>query len=235
MEHAPTTAATDTAITETLDRWILSRLNSTISQATECFLVYEYADALDATTQFFWADFCDNYLELIKKRVYNEDGSASATAQQSAVRTLYYVLDGILKLYAPFCPHVTEELYAHIYADDHATKGSIHAMGQWPKAEDYPLDEQSLRVGSVAHIILEAIRSEKSEAKKSIKYPVEKASIFTQRQYDISVHDLESTARDIEGAGNLSKLIWKHEQVNGMVSEGVTKPEITLAPEAGAA
>lgn len=236
MDSAPTTAATDGAITETLDRWILSRLQQTVVAATDAFARYEYADALDATNQFFWADFCDNYLELIKKRVYNEDGSTSAAAQQSAVRTLYYVLDGILKLYAPFTPHVTEELYAHIFADEYARAGSLHAMGQWPKAEDYLLDENAIRIGKDAVIILEAIRSEKSEAKKSIKYPVERAAISTQRGYEISASDRESVARDIEGAGNLTgALVWNHEQVNGLITEGMTKPEITLAPEADAA
>ncbi len=235
MEAAPTTAATDTTITETLDRWILSRLGETIAKATEAFARYEYADALDATNQFFWADFCDNYLELIKKRVYNEDGSASKAAQQSAVRSLYYVLDGILKLYAPFTPHVTEELYAHIFADAYAAKGSIHAQGQWPLSANYSVDATVNALGADAVLLLERIRSAKSEANKSIKYPVSQARFSTQRHYAISEQDLGSIARDIEGAGNLTvPLAWTHQQENGLVN-GITNAEITLADEADAA
>lgn len=208
MDSAPTTAATDAAISETLDRWILSRLNETIAKATEAFARYEYADALDATNQFFWADFCDNYLELIKKRVYNEDGLASAAAQQSAVRTLYYVLDGILKLYAPFCPHVTEELYSHIFADSYAAKGSLHANGQWPKAEDYPLDEVAISAGKIITSALEYVRRTKSEASKSIKYPVEQLIVSSG---EIPVALLASVAEDLKGAGNIHNLQWNIE------------------------
>jgi len=211
MDSAPTTAATDTAITETLDRWILSRLQQTVVAATDAFARYEYADALDATNQFFWADFCDNYLELIKKRVYNEDGSASQAAQQSAVRTLYYVLDGILKLYAPFVPHVTEELYAHIFADAYRDKKSLHAMGQWPKAADYPIDKEALNAGLIAEALLESIRKAKSGAQRSIKHPVEMFYVSPTPDH-VEANDymmIDSIIHDVLSAGNVRHYEWK--------------------------
>lgn len=227
MDGAPTTAAADAAITETLDRWILSRLHETIAKATEAFARYEYADALDATNQFFWADFCDNYLELIKKRVYNEDGSASPAAQQSAVRTLYYVLDGILKLYAPFTPHVTEELYSHIFADSYAAKGSLHSNGQWPKAEDFAVDQLSLQLGSLTVGLLEAIRKAKSDAKRSIKTPVMQALFTLPADHMNYGTELQSIQFDLIGAGNIEALEWR--------AGDATASEITLADEADAA
>lgn len=238
MEAAPATAKADVtsgAISETLDQWILSRLGETIATATAAFTRYEYADALDATNQFFWADFCDNYLELIKKRVYNEDGSFTPAQTQSAVRTLYYVLDGILKLYAPFTPHVTEELYAHIFADAYAARGSLHAQGQWPLAEQYHVDAHLHRIGRDALAMLEKIRSTKSEASKSIKFPVAAANFSTQRPYAIADEVRASIARDIAGAGNvIGGLVWKHQEVDGLVTD-VTMAEVTLAAEADAA
>ena len=215
IDSAPTTAATDAAITETLDRWILSRLHETIAKATQAFHTYEYADALDATNSFFWADFCDNYLELIKKRVYNEDGSASPAAQQSAVRTLYYVLDGILKLYAPFTPHVTEELYAHIFADNYAVKGSLHAMGQWPDHHAYPLDAEALADGRHALEILEIIRKAKSETNRSIKFPIEKLTIFAAT--DAARSTLTHVMGDVGGAGNVAAHEVVSAKTTGMV------------------
>ena len=236
MTQAPTTAATDEAITEVFDRWILSRLAETVQSATEAFESYEYAVALDATNIFFWADFCDNYLELIKKRAYNEDGSFSPAQQQSAIRTLYYCLDAILTLYAPFVPHVTEELYAHIFADAYAAKGSLHARGMWVKSKDYPVDVEAIRAGKDAVLILEKIRSKKSDENKSIKYPVQQARISTERSYDIPTRDRDRIARDLEGAGNLiSPLVWEHAQVDGLASGGITNADITLAAEADAA
>ncbi|MES2983888.1 MAG: valine--tRNA ligase [Pseudomonadota bacterium] len=201
LQTPPTTASADTAITETLDRWILSRLGETVAKATEAFAAYEYADALDATNQFFWADFCDNYLELIKKRVYNEDGTARPEAQTSAIRTLYYVLDGILKLYAPFVPHVTEELYSHIFAEAHAARGSLHAMGQWPLAADYPIDAQALADGRHALELLEIIRKSKSESNRSIKFPIVALTLFAAT--DAARATLGRVMEDVNGAGNV--------------------------------
>jgi hypothetical protein len=85
-------------------------------------------------------------------------------------------------------------------------------------------------------LILEKIRSKKSDENKSIKYPVQQARISTQRAYDITARDRASIARDLEGAGNLiSPLVWEHAQLDGLASEGLTNADITLAAEADAA
>lgn len=231
LNSGPTTAATDPAITETTDKWILSRLHLTIDEATKAFKRYEYADALDATNQFFWADFCDNYLELIKKRVYNEDGSASPAAQQSAVRTLYYVLDGILKLYAPFVPHVTEELYSHIFADSYSAKGSLHAMNMWPHENDYGMDAKALQLGIITLQLIEDLRKKKSDEKKSIKTLVTKAEIFVSESFLKHSSEVESLEYDLKGAGNVKQLKW-----TALSNEGAApKVDATLADEADAA
>lgn len=201
LESAPATPATDDGITEVLDQWIVSRLGQTIDTATKAFARYEYADALDATNTFFWADFCDNYLELIKKRVYNEDGSFTAIQQQSAVRALYYCLDGILKLYAPFTPHVTEELYSHIFADAFAKKGSLHARNQWPNAADYPNDQAALVAGEHALAVLEVIRKAKSESNRSIKFPISDLQLYAA---NAEAHTCAMAfMADVAGAGNV--------------------------------
>ena len=229
MDAAPATAASDSAITEILDQWILSRLGETVQKATAAFARYEYADALDATNTFFWADFCDNYLELIKKRVYNEDGSCTAAQQQSAVRALYYCLDGILKLYAPFTPHVTEELYSHIFADKYKDIGSLHGKGQWPLAKDYSLQENALAGWQYTKELMEHVRRIKSEASKSVKWPVTVAqfptcAIFGHEVFGESKKSLDSLAYDLKGAGNINALEW-----------GAKSISITLAAEADAA
>ena len=221
MSDAPATPASDNAITEILDQWILSRLHETVKKATDAFAAYEYADALDATNQFFWADFCDNYLELIKKRVYNEDGSFTAAQQQSAVRALYYCLNSILKLYAPFIPHVTEELFAHIFVGEHEAKGSLHARGTWPNAKHYPHHGQSLVAGTAALELLEAVRKTKSDAAKSVKWPVDMLTATTPQ--GLAEADLASIAADLQGAGNIRELRWG------------TTTAITLADQADAA
>jgi valyl-tRNA synthetase len=198
MNAAPQTAATDAGITEVLDQWILSRLGETVKAATDAFNGYEYAVALDATNQFFWADFCDNYLELIKARVYNEEGKFTAAQQQSAVRALYYCLEGILKLYAPIVPHVTEELYSHIFAEAYAAKGSLHARGQWVKLDDYKVDADALAQGKTALEVLEKVRSEKSTRNVSIKFPVKLLTIGNE-------YTVGGWIDDVCGAGNVGQ------------------------------
>jgi valyl-tRNA synthetase len=225
LESAPASAAADMAsgaVSEVIDRWILSRLAQTVSAATEAFNRYEYADALDATNNFFWADFCDNYLELIKKRVYNEDGSFTPAQQQSAVRALYHCLDGILKLYAPIVPHVTEELYSHIFADAYAAAGSLHARGMWVKAAEYVVDDAALAMGAEALAVLARIRAEKSSTNRSIKFPIEMLRI------PATTPTPALWMGDVAGAGNVRA--W--EASTSVEAETIA---ITFAAEADAA
>jgi valyl-tRNA synthetase len=235
LEQAPANAAADMAsgiITETLDRWILSRLAQTVKAATEAFERYEYADALDATNRFFWADFCDDYLELVKCRAYNEQESCTASAQQSAVRTLYYCLETVLALYAPFVPHVTEELFAAIFPENYRVEGSLHARGMWPNAAHHTMDETALAIGDDAQTVLAAIRKVKSDAKKSIKYPLEIARIRSRHNYTFKELALHSVIADLQGAGNVSELTWDHDTIAASDAPELMIEELLLSPEA---
>lgn len=184
-------------ITATLDKWILTRLHRTTAKATEEFARYEYASALRAIEDFFWNDFCDNYLELVKKRAYDE-ADEDKDGQMSAVYTIYHCLDGILRLFAPIVPHVTEELWSHIFDEKYAQTGSIHARGNWPKASDYLVDETAEAEGIAVVDLLEAVRKAKSEKGVSIKWPMSEAIISAQLS--------ESAQADLCGAGNIQSL-----------------------------
>ncbi|MDT9121724.1 class I tRNA ligase family protein, partial [Escherichia coli] len=75
---------------------------------------YEYSRAKLEIDRFFWKDFADNYLEMVKGRVYQGDGDAKLSAQY----TLYKVLLTIIKLFAPIVPFVTEEIYQTYYKEN---------------------------------------------------------------------------------------------------------------------
>ena len=79
------------------------------SASTNSFKNYEYYDARVFIENFFWKDFCDNYLELVKTRVYDKENK-HPKEKRSAVLTLNYVFNTLLKLFAPYIPHITEEL-----------------------------------------------------------------------------------------------------------------------------
>jgi valyl-tRNA synthetase len=173
FDDRPDSPAADRAaglITAALDRWILVRLARTVAVATERFQTFDYADALEAVERFFWADLCDNYLELVKGRSYGEVGDAAG--RRSARYTLWHCLETVLRLFAPVMPHLTEELYATHFPARFAAFGSIHARGTWPAATEQIDDPSAEAAGSAGVTVLAAVRKFKSERKLSIKTPI---------------------------------------------------------------
>ncbi|HTY43768.1 MAG TPA: valine--tRNA ligase [Patescibacteria group bacterium] len=146
-----------TQLTET-DKMFLLKINELIQKCTKAFEQYEYSKAKTEADSFFWKIFCDNYLEIVKYRVYN----GTREEKESAFYTLYHSLLTILKLMAPFTPFVTENIYQEFYQRNEKYK-SIH-ISEWPKAEFKIAKEESWE--KLLEIISLA-RQEKSKAKKS--------------------------------------------------------------------
>jgi valyl-tRNA synthetase len=94
---------------EAVDKWVLSRLSKIIKASTDSFTKYEYSRTRADVENFFWHEFCDNYLEIIKDRLYNPDRRGKE-ARISAQYSLYRTLVAILKMIAPIMPHITEEI-----------------------------------------------------------------------------------------------------------------------------
>lgn len=203
LEKKPTTAKGDVEsgiISAPLDLWILTRLARTVKKATEEFDRYEYSNARSAIEDFFWNDFCDNYLELVKVRVYGE-----GAGMQSAACTIYHALDAILRLFAPIVPHITEELYTHIFDDKlEAIGGSVHARGSWPDANNYPLKENEEKAGISCVSILNSIRKMKAERNVSVKWPLNFIAIST----DGAEKAIGSLADDLKNVTNAKEIIF---------------------------
>jgi valyl-tRNA synthetase len=125
-----------------------------IGQATECFQNYDYAAAKGATESFFWRVLADNYLEMCKLPLYEEESEGARYA-------LHTVLLTVLKLFAPFLPHVTEEIYQGLFVTDEGD-GSIH-KAPWPVADETLVDEPAEAAGDVIVDIATAVRRHKTE------------------------------------------------------------------------
>ncbi|MCQ5375875.1 MAG: class I tRNA ligase family protein, partial [Methanomassiliicoccales archaeon] len=136
----------------TVDRWILSRYSRVVKLATEYCENYSFDKAMREIEQFAWHEFADHYIEMVKYRVWKED-------DEGARYTLYTVCLGIMKMFAPFLPHVTEEVYQTTFRQFEGDI-SIH-VSMWP--EPVLFDEASEEKGEFAKEIISAIRSWKAE------------------------------------------------------------------------
>jgi valyl-tRNA synthetase len=144
------------------DRWLLSALSRTISFATRELQENDYASARSEVERFFWSDLCDNYLELVKARLYGE----AQLARDAARWTLYHALLAVLKLLAPYIPYVTEEIYQALFR---STEGaiSIHCS-KWPQAKTAWIDANAEAAGKALLEILREVRRYKAEHSLSV-------------------------------------------------------------------
>ncbi|MEK6856754.1 MAG: valine--tRNA ligase [Nanoarchaeota archaeon] len=146
------------------DAWQLSKLNSLIKTCTETFENYEYFRTKSDTENFFWNTFCDNYLEIIKNRLYNPSNKEE---KESAQYVLHLSLLSILKLFAPIMPHVTEELYQEHFKN-HEKKKSIHNT-PWPKYDKKLINKKIEKEGDEIIEIIAKVRQFKTSNQKSLK------------------------------------------------------------------
>ncbi len=190
--NGDTLAACEADISAPLDRWLSTRMAETVAQVTKHNLAYEYSDALRVAEDFFWKDFCDNYLELVKARAYGE--ISDSNGKRSAQTTLYFALQIILKLFAPVMPNITEELYSTLFAADFAKRGSIHARGQWPQAGQFISDNVALSDGARAIALLGTVRKAKSDAKVSLKTPASRLVVVGESLPEALLQDVSAAA-----------------------------------------
>jgi valyl-tRNA synthetase len=145
------------------DRLFLSELNKIIENATRSFDEYNYSRAKLESDSFFWKVLCDNYLEIVKNRVYN----GSEEEKASAYYTLYHSLLTILKLMAPFTPYITEEIYQTHFVKNEKAK-SVH-IESWPVPFKVKSSKSDAEVWNKFLEIITQVRQAKSTAQKSMK------------------------------------------------------------------
>jgi valyl-tRNA synthetase len=116
---------------EATDRWILSRLSRTIGEVTQGLERFRIHEAVERAHHFFWREFADWYLELVKGRLRGEEGEGSREAARSV---LVHVFDGILRLLHPMVPFVTEHLWDRIPWPEGTDRPDSLLTAPWPEA-----------------------------------------------------------------------------------------------------
>jgi valyl-tRNA synthetase len=112
-----------------LDKWIISELNGIVKHAREQYQIYDFHNPAVMIRHFMWETFASHYLELAKNRAYNQHKLFNEAEQRSAVFTLHYCLNTLLKLLAPITPFITHILYSELYDKDvHVEKFPMHKM-----------------------------------------------------------------------------------------------------------
>ncbi|MFJ4261938.1 valine--tRNA ligase [Paenarthrobacter nicotinovorans] len=191
-----------------LDRALLAQLSDVVAQATKAFDNYDYARALQITESFFW-QFTDDYVELIKDRAY---GAAGESEQASVLAALATTLDSLLRLFAPFLPFATEEVWGWWRT------GSVH-RAEWPTALEIT-DGDTTMLGTVG-IALSGIRKAKSEAKVKQRTEVLSASITAS---EVLVAQLKAGLGDLKAAANAQEIALQSGEGELTVSDVVLAP-----------
>jgi valyl-tRNA synthetase len=145
-----------------IDQWILTKYSKLVSSCTKQMDVFEYSPAMKDIEYFLWHELADHYLEMIKGSLYNKENL------ESIKYTLYTVGLGVLQLFAPFFPHLTEEIYQSSYKT-YETDISIH-LSRWP--EPILIDEEKEHAGETVKEYIAKIRAWKSEQGIALNAPV---------------------------------------------------------------
>ena len=143
-----------------IDRWILSRLSETVSEANILLESYEFARACDVIYHFAWDDLCDWYLELSKETFASQDKANSQ-------RVLGHVLDHLMRILHPIMPFITEELWTTL------TGGTSLVLADWPSADASHLDKKSEAVVTTLQEVITEVRRFRNDqgVKPSQKIP----------------------------------------------------------------
>jgi valyl-tRNA synthetase len=197
------------AITEPLDRGMLTQLSALAAEATKSLDDYDYARVLQSAETFFWS-FCDDYLEMVKARRYGDFGPEGAASANSAMRV---ALEALLRLFAPFLPFVTEEVWSWW------RPGSVH-RAPWPTPAEVvaPIggaDAAAVEIFSRAQAALIEVRRIKAVEKRPVKAVIEQAVM------PAAFEGLTPAARDFQAATHIRALSFAD----------VGEPRLTFAEE----
>ena len=180
-------------VTQAVDHALLNKLAQVVETATTSFEKYDYTRALEVAETFFWA-FTDDYVELVKERTYGNQGEPAANSARAALGITTHTL---LKLFAPFIPFVTEEVWSWWQ------EGSIH-LQTWPKSSEI-ITNKSTGIDALNNVtwVLSEVRKVKTENKQSMKAEVKTLEIWAKADVIEQVKDAQ---KDLIAAGNIKDL-----------------------------
>jgi len=161
-----------------VDKWIIERANETTANAAKLLYEYEIGSARHEIDEFFWKDFCDNYIEIVKERLYKPD-IHGIQERKSGQYALYYVLLNVMKMYAIYVPHITEYIYREFFKR-YEKETSIHLV-HWAKPTG--LNADIIGFGERLKVVISEMRKYKSERNLSMATEMEVLEIHTEQRF----------------------------------------------------
>jgi valyl-tRNA synthetase len=181
------------------DRWILSRFNNVTRAVNQSFAAYRFDEAANSIYDFFWGEFCDWYLELIKPRLTPERGEEARIASTNLVA----MFEAALRLLHPVMPFITEEIWHAIYAGDPPQKSL--ALAAYPEADEKQIDTWAETEMAILADLIVSVRNLRAELKVEAKRktPIE---IFTQEPSVRALIDENRSAIENDRQANVESL-----------------------------
>ncbi len=182
------------------DRWILSRLNRTVSEVSDLMTNYRFNSAVKALYDFIWHDFCDWYVEMIKPRLSLPEGDKD---RQAAEKVAHLVLNHILRLLHPFAPFVTEEIWNHLYFGRVGGEVPSVSSQKWPECQKELVDEDLEETLNRVQDVVTSIRNIRSEMNVP---PAKKADVLIRVDNKALQKILEENKNHILNLGQVEDL-----------------------------
>jgi valyl-tRNA synthetase len=180
------------------DRWILSRFNRVTKGVNEALETYRFHEAANQIYDFFWGEFCDWYIELIKPRLLE---GADQQAARVACANLLGIFDAALRLLHPVMPFITEEIWQALYDADPPLK-SI-ALARYPQADEKQFDLAAETEMAILQDLIVSVRNVRAELKVEQKQRVP-IQLFVQEQ---GIRELiERNQGSVERLANIEKI-----------------------------
>ena len=165
-----------------IDRWMLSKYSKLVKRCTKQMDEFDYSQTMKEVEYFLWHELADLYIEMIKSSIYEEKNV------ESIQYTLYTVGLGLLKLFAPFIPFITEEIYQNQYKDSKGDN-SIH-VSAWP--EPILVDEEKENTGELVKNYISQIRSWKSEQGIALNASINTSATYASKETILKLKASES-------------------------------------------
>jgi valyl-tRNA synthetase len=190
-----------------VDRWLLGELDILVKKATEAMDLFQFDETFKAIRAFAWDVLADNYIELVKARLYGPDSPGKRAAQNA----LYTAIETVVRLMAPFTPFISEEIY-------HSLTGRGVHVQSWPKATGFDVDPAGLAIKEIAA----ALRRFKAEKGMALNAPLPGIVVYS---------DLGLETADLAGVANSSVESKKGKPEIEMRAVGVKPQMKVLGPK----